>query len=292
MTTTYCTRPHRREMQPALNDVALLFCDLRGFTETAERLKPARVAELLECYYATLTPIVEASRGVVVQYTGDEIFALFGSSTSSERPVDDAVNAGLDMLSSTPELNRRLGAVGLGAARLGIGVHRGEVLVRQSSCARHAGLTVFGHAINVARRICSVASAGQIIVSASVFASCSARPDATYLELEGLKGLSGPVGAYVLGSCDARDEVSAAVNDLRSAEPPKKVPTCAGSLVPDDSMLRAEVPGALAIPRRRTGASGPLRRSSRPSTCRRTGSREALSHSRRPGTRRSDGRPR
>ena len=71
--------------------VTTLFCDLRGFTPIAARLEPSQVRELLNTYYEQMAQVVLDEGGTVLQYTGDEIFGVFGTPL----PQDDHARAAL-----------------------------------------------------------------------------------------------------------------------------------------------------------------------------------------------------
>ena len=71
--------------------VSVLFCDLRGFTPTVARLSPADVRELLDRYYETYSQVVFQHGGTVLQYTGIEIFAVFGGPLPRSDHADAAL---------------------------------------------------------------------------------------------------------------------------------------------------------------------------------------------------------
>ena len=65
--------------QGELRDVAVLFCDIRGFTPMSEELSPKEVVSFLNDYYTIMSEIVKQYNGSVNQFVGDEIFAAFGA---------------------------------------------------------------------------------------------------------------------------------------------------------------------------------------------------------------------
>ena len=58
--------------------VAVLFADIVGFTRMAEDMAPEDVLELLREFHTRMTAEIFASGGIVDQYMGDGIFAVFG----------------------------------------------------------------------------------------------------------------------------------------------------------------------------------------------------------------------
>jgi adenylate cyclase len=60
-------------------DVTVVFCDIRGFTPATAVLDAPQVRALLDSYYQELSAVVLDHGGTVLQYTGDEILAVFGA---------------------------------------------------------------------------------------------------------------------------------------------------------------------------------------------------------------------
>lgn len=56
----------------------VLFSDIRSFTTIAETLEPARLMDWLNVYMEAMAQVVMAHGGMVKQYVGDEVMALFG----------------------------------------------------------------------------------------------------------------------------------------------------------------------------------------------------------------------
>lgn len=140
------------------HDLAVLFADVRGFTQLAESLGPTEVFALLNQCYARVAPEVRAGGGFVDKYIGDAVMALFPAGPSS------AVHAALRMqraLRSTP---------GLETLDLGIGIHVGPTLLGTLGEPARFEATVISDAVNVAARLESFAKrlGASLIVSREV----------------------------------------------------------------------------------------------------------------------------
>jgi len=70
-----------------LREVAVLFCDIRGFTPLSEVLSPKEVVSFLNDYYQMMTEVVKQFNGSVIQFVGDEIFAAFGALMEFQEPL-------------------------------------------------------------------------------------------------------------------------------------------------------------------------------------------------------------
>lgn len=151
------------------------FVDLVGFTRTAEILGPAEAMALLRGFHALVERTVFAHRGMVDKFMGDGVMACFGVPDPAPEDAADALRMALDLLAA---LQRPL-AAGAGPGRrlaVGIGIHRGEVLMGDVGGEAQLQFTVVGDAVNVASRLEALTrSAGSPLV-ASDAAVEAARP--------------------------------------------------------------------------------------------------------------------
>ncbi len=74
-------------------EVSILFQDIRGFTALSEQLDPATLLNVLNRFFTEVVSAVEAEGGVVKQFTGDGVMALFGAPQSREDHATRAVRA-------------------------------------------------------------------------------------------------------------------------------------------------------------------------------------------------------
>ncbi|MEI9982204.1 MAG: adenylate/guanylate cyclase domain-containing protein [Aliidongia sp.] len=68
---------HIRRGDMQLVDAALMFCDLRGFTQLSNRVAHTRIIELLNLYFDQIVPAINAEGGEVLKFMGDGILAFF-----------------------------------------------------------------------------------------------------------------------------------------------------------------------------------------------------------------------
>ena len=69
-------------------EVSILFSDLRGFTTLSEQMPPERIASHLNEYFEAMTTAIFAHRGMINDFVGDAVMAVFGA------PMADADHAG------------------------------------------------------------------------------------------------------------------------------------------------------------------------------------------------------
>jgi adenylate cyclase len=128
--------------------MTILFCDIRGYTAMAETMSPTETFEFLNGYLATMGTAIEAHGGIIDKYIGDAIMALFDESHS-----DNALRAALAMHRALTEFNGVRADRGLEPVAVGMGLHRGDVILGTIGFASRIESTVIGDAVNVAARI-------------------------------------------------------------------------------------------------------------------------------------------
>jgi len=178
--------------------VTVLFCDLRGFTSTAARLAPADVRLLLDTYYEHLSRVVFAYGGTVLQYTGDEIFAVFGAPVPRSDHADAALDCAAGMRAALPELNTELAGRGLPRVAFGIGLHTGSVVAAHVGSSVRRQYSIIGDTVNVGSRLCAQARDHQIVFSQALADHLTTAVDADPLGDIPLKGVAEPMPLHRL----------------------------------------------------------------------------------------------
>jgi class 3 adenylate cyclase len=163
--------------EPGQRDVTVVACDLRGFTSYAEAVPSQAVIDLLGEYYEAVGAAVAEHGGTIKDYAGDGVLILIGAPLSRE----DHATAG-------PQLARRLHAVVGPVLKhwgtephplgLGVGIASGPVTVGAVGSTSRLEYTAVGTAVNIASRLCSAATDGEILV------------DQSTVDVAGIDGLS------------------------------------------------------------------------------------------------------
>ncbi|MFI5456216.1 MAG: adenylate/guanylate cyclase domain-containing protein [Isosphaerales bacterium] len=134
-------------------EVTVLFADIRGFSEVSERLTPRLSCELIRDVMEHLTAKIVESAGVVVDYMGDGLLAMWNAPVEQLDHAARACRAALAMRDGLPELNRRwedrLGRP-LG---LGIGLNSGPALVGNTGSQKKFKYGPLGHTVNLGSRV-------------------------------------------------------------------------------------------------------------------------------------------
>jgi adenylate cyclase len=131
----------------------LLFSDLRNFTSYVEANDPEEVIKSMREYFTAMQAAIRNYEGLVLQYVGDEIEAVFGVPLKTADHADRAVQAAMDMRRNLEELNSRRVLLGKTPFRHGIGIHTGPVLAGNTGSEDRLSYALIGDTVNLASRI-------------------------------------------------------------------------------------------------------------------------------------------
>jgi class 3 adenylate cyclase len=140
-------------LEPQTREVTVLFADLRDFTPWVEATAPAEVVRDLNAYFSEMEQAIREQGGLVLQYIGDEIEAVFGAPGRVPDHAARAVAAAKSMRARLAAWNAARSRDGKLALRHGIGVHSGTVLAGSIGSEDRLSYTLVGDAVNLASRI-------------------------------------------------------------------------------------------------------------------------------------------
>ncbi|RPH54351.1 MAG: HAMP domain-containing protein [Lysobacterales bacterium] len=143
----------RVPLEGVSQDVSILFQDIRGFTGLSERMDPAALLGLLNQFFTEVVAAVEAEGGVVKQFLGDGVMALFGAPQTYPDHAQRAVRAALGIVRRLAALNESLQRQGVPPLEIGVGVHSGAVVAGLIGPDNRMEYGVVGDAVNLASRI-------------------------------------------------------------------------------------------------------------------------------------------
>lgn len=134
-------------------EITILFADLRGFSRISELLGTSETYRLMSEVMDALTDCVLMNQGVVIDYFGDGLAAMWNAPRDQADHADLACLAALGMQQALSALRhrwqQRIGQV----LQLGIGIHTGVAQVGNAGSSRRIKYGPRGHAMNLASRI-------------------------------------------------------------------------------------------------------------------------------------------
>jgi adenylate cyclase len=178
-------------------EVTVLFADLTGFTNMAERLPPSEVILILNQVFERLTSAVFELEGTLDKFRGDGMMAFFGAPLAMPDHAERAIEAALRMQEALAALNSARD--GVRPMQMRIGVNSGNVVVGDIGSPQRKDYTVIGDVVNIASRLeSSVAKPGQIIIGEATWAAAKHAFRCDPLEEVRLKGRQKTVRPYLV----------------------------------------------------------------------------------------------
>ena len=176
-------------------DVAIVFCDLRGFTAFAETAEPEEVMEVLREYHAALGEIIHRFEGTLERFLGDGLMVLFNDPVAVADPASRAVRMAMAMRDRVALLAERWRKLGHDLG-FGIGIAQGYATLGKIGFEGRFDYAAIGTVVNLAARLCAEAKPGQILVSQRVLNSVEAFVQADLFGQLTIKGLARPIATY------------------------------------------------------------------------------------------------
>jgi adenylate cyclase len=179
---------------------AILFSDMRGFTDFADRRAPAEVVATLDRFFEAVAGPLHEEGGEILKFIGDAVLAIFrvGDESPPSEVCQRALRAGERALAAIDALN----AASEGSLRLGLALHFGEVMYGNIGAQNRLDFTVIGAAVNEASRLeglCKVVQ--RPLLASAAFVEALGSSEASRLESVGahtLKGVGRPVEVFGL----------------------------------------------------------------------------------------------
>ncbi len=190
------------EMGGETREVAVLFCDIQGFSGIAESLQndPARVLQMLNDHFEPLVGALKKRGAYVDNYVGDLVMAIFGAPVSQgsfAKDVQAAVQAAQDFDRIIEERNIERQARGEIPIEVGVGVHCGAVVAGNMGTKSKMHYTAIGDTVNIASRVESETRhhPTRLLVTEEVTAQCPAVLW-EFVTQTAVKGRTAPVKLY------------------------------------------------------------------------------------------------
>ena len=136
------------QLKPVATEATVFFVDLAGFTTMSENLSPQGIIDVLNDYFAAAFDIIEQHGGVITQFQGDAILAIFNVPLPDPDHPQKAVEAGI-------ALQKMVSAQTFGGQNLScrVGINTGEVVAANVGAPDRMNYTVHGDDVNLAARL-------------------------------------------------------------------------------------------------------------------------------------------
>jgi class 3 adenylate cyclase len=182
-------QPHRRQ-------IAVVFCDLRGFSAFSNTSEPEEILEVLEAYYEVVGEALRGFGATPGPFQGDGIVAYFNDPEPCDDPAGRAVAMAVSIQEPLDGLCLRWARRGFDLGHA-MGIAYGYATLGTVGFEGRSDYTPLGAVVNMALRLRDEADWGEILIDGRTHHAVEDRVVAEPCLLD-LKGFEGPVQAYRL----------------------------------------------------------------------------------------------
>lgn len=181
VTVNVMLRPHGRpkksqDAQGVERPLAVLFLDIRGFTNMSQDKLPYDVVFILNRMFAAIGQAIQQEGGWIDKYLGDGLMAVFGRDSGPEAGCQQALRAARRIDLALDKVNADLESELKEPLRIGMGIHVGPLVLGAIGHDHTAAMTVIGRTVNAAARLeaatkdmkCQVALSAEVARQAGV----------------------------------------------------------------------------------------------------------------------------
>ena len=204
--------------------LTVFFSDIAGFTETADRLESEDLTRLLNHYLTEMSAIALSYGATIDKYVGDAIVIFFGDPET--RGVNEDALACVEMAIAMRKRMRELQDVWRASGierplQCRIGINTGYCTVGNFGSEDRMDYTIIGGGVNLASRLESAATPGEILVSYETYAAVRERIHCKERGPISVKGIAYPVATYQV--VDTHENVSAVRGFIHEERPSLKL---------------------------------------------------------------------
>lgn len=186
----------------SLQEISVLFSDIRSFTTYSENHKPEVTVQILKEYLTEMVNSIIANQGIVDKFVGDEIMALYGTPVPLENHALSACKTALDMRRRLTDLQNRWKAEGREIFEIGIGINTGTAVIGNLGSEQIFDFTAIGDTINLGARLEGINkeydNPNHIIISEFTLEKVQDLVEVSYLDEVKVKGKNKAVKIYAL----------------------------------------------------------------------------------------------
>ncbi len=207
-------RPDGWQLGGHKTNLTVMMTDLRGFTALCERMEPTDVIDMVNNYFSEMYEEINRYGGTIIEFLGDGMLVIFGALGSSGNHAEQAVAAAVAMERRMDRVNQWNETHRFPHLTMGIGINTGDMILGNIGSEHRIKFGVLGAAVNLAGRMESYASQGQVIISPGTRAAVES-PLEVYDRIEiQTKGISGTM--EILDICSIGEPYNESFDRSRS----------------------------------------------------------------------------
>jgi len=134
--------------RPQSATATVLFLDLAGFSTMSEKLDPAGIIDTLNAFFSDVVEIIEDEKGIVTQFQGDAVLAVFNAPVPDPDHGEHAIRAAVRIIETAR--GKTFAGQKLGVR---IGINTGSLVAGAVGASQRVSYTVHGDSVNLAARL-------------------------------------------------------------------------------------------------------------------------------------------
>ncbi|MGO4706896.1 adenylate/guanylate cyclase domain-containing protein [Microvirga sp. 2MCAF38] len=181
-------------------ELAVLFCDLRGFTRMTERRLPFDTVFILNRYFESIGHAIEDAGGHIDKFIGDGALALFGLNAKPEEAARQAYAAALRIIEAVTRLSEAYESELDQPLQVVVSIHAGPAIVGEMGYGQAMGLTAVGDTINAASRLEGLAKehGAELVISSELAKRAGLDLSGYERQTVTVRGRSAPIDAWII----------------------------------------------------------------------------------------------
>lgn len=193
--------------------MAVLFSDIREFTNLSETMSPAENFNFINAYIKRMNPHILSHNGFIDKYIGDAIMALFPNHS------EDAVKSAIEMLTEVRVYNEFRATKGYKPIQVGFGIHTGNLMLGIIGADNRMDGTVISDSVNLSARLEGLTKEYKVSIIVSEIVIQELKKDNTYhtrlLDRVQVKGKQEKVTVYQVYDGISKSEIEA-IDSIKS----------------------------------------------------------------------------
>ena len=177
-------------------EITVLISDLRGFTAISSELAPSELIKALNHYFEKMVAVIERFGGTVIEFLGDGIFVVFGAPKDDPNHAAHAVACAIEMQNVNESDHDWYHQRDYPELEMGIGINSGSAVVGNIGSKQKMKYGVMGYTVNLAGRLESLTTGGQIFISEATKALLGDELQIISKNEVLLKGADKPIDVY------------------------------------------------------------------------------------------------
>jgi len=182
-------------MKSHRQEITVVFCDLRNFTEFSSTAEPEEQLRVLREYHNAVGSLIFRFEATLEHFAGDGVMAFFNDPVPCPDPAARAIKMAIAMRGEVGELRKKWEKRGFELG-FGVGIALGYATLGQVGFEGQFHYMAIGSVANLASRLCDQAKDGQILITQRVYADVEDMAEVEPVGELTFKGFHKPVPAY------------------------------------------------------------------------------------------------